>query len=37
MYLPLVKKGSVKLGVKYHLLLMDFGLDKLKGLDIKTH
>lgn len=37
MYFSLVKKGSVKLGVKYCLLLMDFGLDKLKGLDIKTH
>lgn len=37
MYLPLVIKGSVKFGVKYCLLLTDFGLDKLKDLNTKRH
>lgn len=37
MYLPPVIKGSVKFRVKYRLLLTDFGLNKLKDLNTKSH
>lgn len=37
MYLSLVIKGSIKFGVKYCLLLTDFGLGKLKDLNSKSH